>query len=132
MKKAITIFSFILCIFLNGCVDFNTGKRPTDYENTRWVSENPDVYFEVSDDFNDITGTNTYGKIKLENETCEIVVYFDYGRSMVIKNLNDNNVLFRGIYDLKDDKLTIEVNYFCKEIFEKSMNEVIFVKETVI
>ena len=77
--KRITIFIITIALIgmtlLSSCgVDFFHGKRPIDYPNTRWVSENPDIYFEVGKNRGMI-----YGQITIEDDIIEIIVSFDYG-----------------------------------------------------
>lgn len=80
MKRLLSIFCaisiFLLC---SGCVDFNNGKRPIDQENTRWACKEIDAYFDVNKEYEDITGTRTYGQINLDGVITEVIVYLDYG-----------------------------------------------------
>jgi hypothetical protein len=59
---------------LSSCVDFYHGKRPIDYPNTRWVSQNPDIFFEVG-----WCGRITYAQITVNGEVTEIDVIMGVG-----------------------------------------------------
>ena len=55
MKKSVLVLTVIITVsMLCSCADFNAGKRPCDQNNTRWVSENPDIYFEVNEKYEEI------------------------------------------------------------------------------
>ena len=53
--SAIVIVCFLIIIVTVACDPFS-GSRPTNYPNDRWVSEDPDMYFEV--------GPNDSGRVK--------------------------------------------------------------------
>jgi hypothetical protein len=79
MKKiALALILLTVATLLSCSFDLSAGKRPTDQLNTRWVSTDPDIYFEVSDKYEDITGSWTYGQINIDGVITEIMVGFDY------------------------------------------------------
>jgi len=50
---------------LSSCgVDFYHGRRPVDYPNTRWVSQEPDMFFEV--------GASDYAQIIIDGDIIKI------------------------------------------------------------
>ena len=128
MKK-ISAIVIIICLLLQGCVDFNHGKRPSDYKNTRWVSETPDIYFEVNEDYDTVTKTNTYGKITEGENEFEITVLFDYGNGIVFCDLASGDQMLRGTCKFSDDTLVVKVTK-CEEEWCSSVKKITFSKES--
>lgn len=61
---------------LSGCgVDFYCDRRPAVDENARWVCEDPEMWFSVSD-------VGHEGELVLGGEIIPIAVCFDYGTGM--------------------------------------------------
>lgn len=128
MKKLVFVF-IIICLLLQGCADMNSGKRPSDYENTKWVSQNPNIYFEVSDDFSETTGTNTYGKITVGEMSTEITVLFDYGNGVIFRELSSGtgSQILEGTCTFSNDKLIVKVDNY-EEAWFDSIDEITFIK----
>ena len=135
MKKKLFNIIILCCLLLQGCVDFSSGKRPVDYINTKWTSEDPNIYFEVKEEFREIYGTVTYGKISTYNETIEIYVDFDYGKGIFIKKLESDNSfvdvdqILRGICHFGENKLIVKVIEKDEEWFDEDLEEITFVRE---
>ena len=87
MKKVL-ILAFVagMWLSLSGCYRGSVSDAPPYRENTRWVSKGPDIFFEVSEEFRELTGFNTYGQISIDGEIPEIVVYFDHGAGLLLMN----------------------------------------------
>ena len=141
IKKALIFVCIIMCFLLQGCwggwTDINAGKRPTDQGYGRWVSENPNIYFEVSEKFLELTGFRTYGQMVIDGVTTEIVVYFDYGTGMYVDELlsdGDRELLFGGTCNFSPDKLVLSINNKIKGSleFDKSIKKITFIKEVMI
>ena len=77
--KMIALMILLVVMFAGCAVDLYSGKRPTDYNNTKWVSEDYDIWFEVNSDFHDKYGCNAVGQITINGVTTETVFLFDYG-----------------------------------------------------
>ena len=146
MKKVL-IFGCIvmICFSLQGCwggwTDINAGKRPIDHNNSRWVSEDPDIYFEVSDDYREITGGRTYGKITIDRVVTEIRVSFDYGTTVQFADIaaykvdengrayiDGNMWLFIGRCKFSEDKLVVTV-INNNDFLDESIKKITFIKE---
>ncbi len=146
MKKVI----FSLCIameiiILQGCaVDMYVGKRPSDQNNTKWVSEEPDIYFEVSDKYNELTGCNTYGKVNINGVETEIAVSFALGsprvefRPVSAYHKSDNEEesyidgnawLFKGNCNFSHNKLVVKIYNNDKGFLDDSIKKITFIKE---
>ena len=75
---AILLLAAVLCC---SCIPYN-GERPIDYPHTRWTSETPHVWFDVTD----VGLMSELGKdydaegvwVKENGETVAIAVLFDY------------------------------------------------------
>jgi hypothetical protein len=65
MKKIVLIALSLVCIIILTSCDVYAGKRPTDYKETKWVSENPNIYIEISDKYYGAIGCNSYGVINM-------------------------------------------------------------------
>ena len=133
----------VMCLLLWGC-DIYHGQRPSDYKNTRWVSENPNIYFEVNEKFSEITGTITYGKIIIDGVTTEIAV--DFGMEPVAEfrpissykkgeGIDGHAWLFRGRCKYSPDKLVITkiVNNsrYEESFLDESIRKITFIKEDI-
>jgi len=134
----ITITLIGMTLLPNCFVDFYTGKRPIDYPNTRWVSENPDIYFEVTRN-----GEMTYGQITIDGDAIEIIVSFDYGTGIDFYDLSaytppnesnrygaidGTNWLFWGSCKFGKDKLIVTIKKN-REFLDDSIKKIIFVRE---
>lgn len=146
-KIFLSVFMVMVLFLLQGCaIDRYVGKRPSDQDNTKWVSEEPDIYFEVSDKYADITGCNTYGKIVMEGIETEIAVSFAAGSTRVKfrpvssyhKEDNEENSyidgddwLFLGKCRFSNDKLVVTVSNNEKGFLDESIEKITFIKEKV-
>lgn len=127
MIKLIRCVCMVMGLFLlQGCaIDQFSGKRPSDQNNTKWVSKEPSIYFEVSDKYIDITGCNTYGKIVMNGVETEIAVSFAAGSTKVEfrpissfhkgdheeeSYIDGDDWLFLGKCRFGDDKLVVTVS----------------------
>ena len=128
---------------LTGCVDFYTGKRPIDYPNTRWVSENPDMYFEVGNSV-----SVEYAQIMMHGEVIELICGFDHGVGITFYDVsafipadpsNPNDIdgvrfegwLFMGLCEFSKDKLVAKITNNGKGFLDKSIKEITFLREDI-
>jgi len=138
MKKQIIIICIIIFIAsLSSCfVDFNSGKRPTDYKNTKWVSDDPEMYFIVR-----INHKVEYSQIIINDDVIELLCNFDYGGGIYfhcpryneegyleITNLSD--LLFSGICIFSKDKLIVKIKKN-NDFLDDSIKEIIFIREDI-
>ena len=144
MKKlAVGLCLSMFCLLAQGCVDFNVGKRPTDQNNTKWVSQNPDIYFEVNDEYGAVTGCNTYGKTTVNGATTEIAVRFDYGTTVQFSPISayhkgengsqsyidGDDWLFIGRCEFSKNMLVVNVFNNSKGFLDDEIKKITFVKE---
>jgi len=117
---SIIAFSFSSCDtnFLNkilpGNYDASFGKRPDYFPNTKWVSEEPNIWFEVIEEVNDIGESNNVikGEIYFEDEKLNFEAYFDMGIGFnIIVEAEDYeyNKTIKGLCSFYSDKLIVEI-----------------------
>jgi hypothetical protein len=131
MKKIILLLIPIIC--LSGCnIDYYAHKRPYAYPNTRWVSKNPDIHFEIGED----EGYDIVGKIKIDSKTTQIVVSFNHGKTVYFINPDldgagyfDDSVIISGYCKFSKTKLIVKVNKEKDTVFFGQYDEFVFTKE---
>jgi hypothetical protein len=142
MNKTIISACFIIIVglFLSGCVDFSAGKRPDNQENTKWVSTDLDIWFEVKAEYGDITGSNTYGEINMGGVITEIAVSFDYGTGVEFRPVSafkkgeyiDGTAwLFLGRCKFSDDKLVVDIFNNSNGFLDDSIENITFYREYI-
>lgn len=132
MKKflaLILIFPILLscCFYIPGA-----GKRPYDFDQTKWVSETPDIWFEIDDDIDKEFWLDFYGEAKIGDEYVEITVTFDYGYGFYCtkKGEEDNEEFeyFRGFCTFDEDQLTVKIKKSEDNLYDGQYKEIVFVK----
>ena len=136
LKKKALIYLIICCCVLQGCVDFNAGKRPAEYINTKWISDNPNVYFEVREEFMELYKTITYGEIFYNGNSIDVYVGFDMGKGVAIRELSncyDLSIppLLRGLCEFGEDKFIVEVIEKDEKWFDEDLKEITFIREDI-
>jgi hypothetical protein len=135
MKKVLILVLITgIWLSLSGCNRDSKSYAPLNHENTRWVSEDPNIFFEVSEEFRELTRYKTYGQISIDGEITEIVVCFDHGVGMyVFELLPDGNRehLFGGLSKFYPDKLEVNKINNGKEVFGKSVKKITFFMEPI-
>ena len=116
---------------LSSCgVDFFSGKRPIDYDNTKWVSSEPDIWFTVQDRI-------SIGEITIDGVTTEIWVIFDFGNGVSFRppRTSENQLgyynygLFEGTCEFSKDRLIVTIADNKKNFLSDTIKEIIFVRE---
>ncbi|MBQ8400269.1 MAG: hypothetical protein IJX08_09960 [Clostridia bacterium] len=77
VKRIILVLAVFLSVSipLSSCYDKYAGKRPLEYPNTRWESQDPYVWFEIAEDGNE----PCFGQVQLPDGTiCEVQISFDF------------------------------------------------------
>ena len=96
MKRIFLVVTILLSVSipLCSCYDKYAGKRPFEYPNTRWESQDPYVWFEISED--GTVGNGPYsGQVQLQDGTIrEVQVRFNY-----------TNEIFFHVYDENTKKM---------------------------
>jgi hypothetical protein len=131
--KHIIIFIMVVLIGIvasSSCgVDFNHGKRPSDFPNTRWVSQEPDIFFEI-----EMHHRVTYAQITIDSEIMEIYIGFDYGAGVYFELMpteenQENRTVFSGLGRFSSDKLILRRSDNCQGFLDDSIIEIIFIRE---
>lgn len=138
MKKIylITIISVLLCC--SGCIIKNPyyGKRPLDYPNTKWVSDDPDIYFTVAEESIQ-NKPRMLGEIKANNETIPIQVSFNTNNSISVlyyyeSGENKYTEVFAGKCKFEKEKCVVTdlvVNENANAYFSDNIKEIVFSRE---
>ena len=138
MKKVLILVLITgIWLSLSGCNRDSINYAPLNHENTRWVSKNPDIFFEVSEEFGELTGSRTYGQISIDGEITEIVVYFNhgigiYGTGMYVDELlpgGNRERLFSGMGKYYPGELVMNKINNEKGFLDKSIKKITFFME---
>ena len=113
------------------------GRRPIDYPNTKWISQDPDIYLEI-----DESGNVSYTQITVDDVTTELICAFDYEAFVYfypvsagyygdngIEIVKANELLFTGKCICNKDKLIVKINNNKKGFLDDSIKEIIFIRE---
>jgi len=146
----VVVFTAIVIYFLPnfslGTFDIYGGRRPIDFNETKWVSNDLNSYFEVSNKFLDITGSTTYGKIIIDDDVTEILLLFDISNGVsimehpIIESYVDktgktimvadtDKWLFKGKCRFTSKKLTIEITDNSRGYLDDSIKRIVYVRE---
>jgi hypothetical protein len=146
MKRYITVCSicmFLMCLLLSGCYgsdfrnyipgawDPDSGKRPTDYGPSKWIYEDPNIWFEVPapEEGSSNRQTALNGEIKLEDKIIKITVFFNSGRTVFITKADtEDGLLLTGLCTFNSEKLVVEIDKKDDVIFGGQYDEITFVK----
>lgn len=120
--------ALLLCfVFLCGCVDFYAGQRPMDNTNERWVSEDPEMYFQW------VENIGHRGEITIDGNITKVDVLFDYGNGVHVDCSNDslapNDRLFRGECKFGKEKLIITVISDDANLFNGDFPTITFIRQ---
>ena len=124
-RGLLAIIVMFLIVVSSSCVDFNSGKRPNDYDNTKWVSTQPDIWFEVHN-------RKCTGEATINDKVTKIYVSFDYGNTVEIYPMGKNSldeVLMIGRCKFSKEKLVVFVSKNEKGLADESVTEITFMKE---
>ena len=70
LKNSIALVCFF-AVILSGCMcDPYAGKRPSDYDDAKWVCEEPNIWFEVNSDEEE--SYYPKGEIVYNNQTIQV------------------------------------------------------------
>ena len=134
VKKRLSIILLlsILLLCISGCVNITSlygNKVPYRQPGTRWVSADPDIYFEVAGD------RSCKGEIKVDKRLISIIIHFGYGKDIhffewdSIYDVEDDCILI-GICKFSSKKLVVTIDEdYIGTIFDKSVKEITFIRE---
>ena len=143
MKKSLLLFiCMVLAMLLLSSCDPFAGKRPVDYPNTRWSSENPDMYFDVGEPWE-----ITHAQIVMNGEVIELKCWFAVSGSQIgfddpsrydpetglqQTGVNGNDIiLFTGLCKFGRDKIVVTVDINEKGFLDDSITEIVFTREDI-
>ena len=113
MKKCFVITLPILIFVLYSGCDMHSGKRPPDYHSTIWVSEDPEMWFEIGK-FNEwgayTSPEKIFGYLILDGQNIEIEVFFDRGSGVYFNPTSDFDKVTRGRCTFGPDKLVVNID----------------------
>lgn len=133
MKRILIIcLTFLLFTLFHGCNFIpHQGERPFDYPPARWISENPNIWFDVvSHDGNPSRRSEPKGKVELTGRSVEIIVGFDItNRIFVRENINASNPQgFNGTCKFNPEKLIVTVNKEKDTLFHGEYDTITFIR----
>ena len=151
MKRlALVLHCVIVVMLLSSSCDVLTGRRPTNYPNTRWVSQDPDMYFVVGGLRNtDHMGVShadvTYAQIVIDGEMIELRCWFAVSGSQIgfddpskldpetgrsLKGLTSSDVqLFLGLCKFGPNEMVVTITHNDKGFLDDSITEIVFIRE---
>ena len=155
MKNLILCFFGLLFLYvcITGCDGpFLEGRRPINYPNTRWVSQDPDIYFIIGDELG-VNGRGfsyaevTYAQIVHNGKVFELKVGFtetgatvvfddasgyESGTDRLLFGLNNSDVrLFTGLCRFSSNRLVVTISNNDKGFLDDSITEIIFIREDI-
>lgn len=117
--------------YIPGSWDAHSGERPTDYLPSKWVSYDPDIWFEVmtQDDQDHRTGT---GKMVLGDQIIDIEICFDMGVYMWIFDLGveEDRRLAAGRCKFGADQFVVTItDIYNTDIWSDDCKQITFIRE---
>ena len=131
MKKGFfIILSFFICILLFDC-DMHSGRRPYNYPPAKWVSKEPEMWFEIdqSDNSANTPKEKIYGCLVLDGQNIEIEVFFDRGISVYFNSINDFDSFTRGSCKFHPDKLVVKIDKEMDNFLNGLCKKITFIRE---
>lgn len=143
------LFSFSSCEnfdirdYIPGNWDPYYGERPVDYPSAKWVSTDPDIWFEVEEDSH--VGERVYGRLTLEDTPVDISVRFNrqsrrvqiYVTSPDFDTGYDGKQILVGTCDFGPDKMVMYVHEedeeteWLEDYFEGKYKKITFIREDI-
>ena len=140
-KLILLICGMMTVLLLSSCTPLPSKHHPVTNPNTRWVSENPDMFFEVGDfaEVGDLTAKVTYAQIIVDDKVIELILNFSYsGKSVFVYDtsarlpsgaIKGGELLFRGLCKSSVNKLIFTIDLNEKGFLDDSITEIVFVRE---
>ena len=153
--KRISSISFCIMIILivsTGCDSpFHAGRRPVNFPNTRWVSQDPDMFFVVGENISDNDlrpyADVTYAQIVIDGEKIELRVVFaqsggqiyfddpagfdpDTGGQLPGVAIRDVH-FFTGLGRFSPERLVVTITHNPRGFLDDSIEEIIFYREDI-
>jgi hypothetical protein len=131
MKKVIIgIVTIAIIMSLSGCI-YKPGQRPTDYGPALWISEDPDIWFEVLE-YDQKRNYQTKGQLTINGNAYSFSAYFNYASSVNFTDTEDyTKRYFKGSCIFGPDKLIVKVDPKYDYIFNGSVKEITFIRTEI-
>ena len=135
LKNSIALVCFF-AVILSGCMcDPYAGKRPSDYDDAKWVCEEPNIWFEVNSDEEE--SYYPKGEIVYNNQTIQVVFKFVNQTNRVFINqysyadayrISGDNCVFGGECEFSPEKLIIKIEKDTDTVFNGEYDELVFIR----
>ena len=107
LVKKIIIALFCLFIFIFICLFFYNNFSPSGpsgawlirQHNTKWICNDPNIYFEFGNKYGDIIGNTEYGQININNKIIEMTIDFLPGTKARCRAISSFHVNYVDVYD---------------------------------
>jgi hypothetical protein len=129
MKKR-WLFLIVLSLVLSGCWNLYAGQRPDELGPARWVSENPDIWFEVFDEDPETGYVQPEGQLTYEGNTYAFLVMFDNSKGIVLQSKSNDNIrsLFKGNCKFGPEKLIVTIIPVSDNVFDGKIKVITFIR----
>lgn len=125
-NKKIFIGCLLFCtLFLMGC-DPNAGKRPYNYANTTWVSEEPYIMMKTEK-----TDEPSYCEMEVNGEIVQVEILFASGTLVAVApygSTDDSETYFKGHCKFSKKKCVIKDIEDCKGVLDDSVKEITLIR----
>jgi len=133
-KKITCLFLILSFLELCGCMwDPYSGKRPFDYGEARWISEEGDMYFNVEDEYtNPLTG-----KIEISGKLYVCEYWFIHQTNQLSidvfeteEDASDRNIMVElwGDCTFSNRQVILKVDPKRDAIFHGTRSEIVFIR----
>lgn len=142
--KKLGILVVIITLFCTGCWKPNYDNEPSNMPGTRWVSENPDIWFEIPEDRPE--DGRYYGELTLGGEKVRVKITFGYFAPEIYivrwdkeVETNEDEIdtgvyetdipLVKGECDYQSDKCIVTLYADTDTLFNGKYETITFIKE---
>jgi len=128
-KFTVALFAIVLC---TGCIPYQ-GERPFDYPPARWISQTPDLWFDVGDKsvYQDATKELLLeGQLTTENQRMDVLVSFGAVDEIYIKRKIDGAkpCWFKGHCKFSPEKLVVTVEKDSDSLLNGQYDTITFIR----
>lgn len=131
MKRLLIASLTILLLTCSGCIA-HQGERPFDYPPARWVSETPDLWFDVYS-FDEYANRiiELDGQLVLSEQSIDVIVWFNYTDVVTIrKKDSDNNLAsLKGTCKFDPEKLIVTVDKETDTLLNGQYDTITFIRK---
>lgn len=131
----VAVISFCGCIPFEWIPNFGyipyQGERPEDYPPAKWISETPDLWFDVESPYEDATkAVEMEGQLMMEGQCVEVIVCFGYRDDIYIrrKEEKDEPCALKGHCEFSPEKVIVTVEKETDSLLNGQYETIIFVR----